>query len=265
MTFPSLEALRELAPGYLMRTLTPDEQRTFEEALGHATMGPELQAELVVHRAALEGIVTAGAAAPSASLRDRVAARIAVESRASAPNAGPTPTTTPRWIPVALSFALAASTVFAVALRQQIGTLREALDTQRGRLQLAESQLAKRDSTLRVLTEGGDDLVLVRLSPGAPTGPALQLFWNVRSGRAVVHASGLRTLPDGRTYQLWLIRNGTPESVALFQPDSQGTQLLRTIEVPVGTGTIAAFAVTEEPAGGSAQPTMTPFLIGAVQ
>jgi anti-sigma-K factor RskA len=36
------------------------------------------------------------------------------------------------------------------------------------------------------------------------------------------------------------------------------------IAVPTDLQGVAAFAVTEEPAGGSPQPTMTPFLVGAV-
>lgn len=294
----SLDALRELAPGYVLQSLTPEEQAAFDAALRDPATGPELEEEVAAHRATFDVLAADFVITPPPSLRARVSQRIAVEARASArprdpitaplseaESPAPTPPAAPgadnvlpfrrpsggdtapkrtAWIPIMLGAALAASLAFVVDLRRQVDTLQKDMSSMDERLRFSATQLASRDSILQTLTEGGDDLVLVRLRPGAPTGPALQLYWNAKSGRAIVHASGLRALPDDRTYQLWLIRDGAPVSVALFRPDGSGSQVLRNIDVPGTSRGVAAFAVTEEPAAGSPQPTMTPFLIGTV-
>ena len=95
--------------------------------------------------------------------------------------------------------------------------------------------------------------------------PGIQLFWNVKTGTAVIHASGLKQVAEGRTYCLWMIRDGTPVAVKLFNPDPDGHRLINGVELPKDRQGIAAFALTEEPAAGSPQPTMTPFLVGTVE
>ena len=52
--------------------------------------------------------------------------------------------------------------------------------------------------------------------------------------------------------------SGPPVSLGTFNTDSSG-RALATLTVPAGLR-IAVTAVTEEPAGGSPQPTTTPFL-----
>ncbi|WP_089155022.1 anti-sigma factor [Micromonospora sp. NBS 11-29] len=72
-------------------------------------------------------------------------------------------------------------------------------------------------------------------------------------GVAVV--DGLAAPAPGRAYQLWLIEGATATSAGLL-PAGQGggTKLLSGVR---GKG---LFGVTEEPAGGSARPTMTPLV-----
>lgn len=270
MTPLSIEVLRELAPGYVMGTLTPDELRNFTTALADPKLAAELQPEIEAHQAAAEFLATSVSANPPAALRDRVMSRIAAEPQATHstnnvaseavlfPRRGPS-----RWVTGGLITALAASAIFAVSLRQQIGELRASLTDTQSALATTQEQLQARERTVRILTEGGNDMVTVRLAANENTGPSMQVFWNVRAGTAVVRADGLRSVPADRIYQLWMIRDSKPVSVALFRPNADGTQLTE-VSVPTSVQGIAAFAVTEEPAAGSAQPTMTPFLVGAV-
>jgi anti-sigma-K factor RskA len=287
MTTRSLEDLRDLAPGYVMQSLTPEELAAFEHALRDPAMAAALAPELEAYRATVELLATAQPMAPPPSLRNRVQERIAQEARATAAGrpagaphrASPEPATPPspprltvvdgggrssRALPIGLALAFAASALFALNLQREVGALRATMREQTAAIEQTRQQLAERDATLRTLTDGGNALLLVRLNPNAALGPNLQVFWNVKQGRAVIHASGLKALPDDRTYQLWMIRDGKPVSVALFRPDASGAQLLGNIAVPSATAGVAAFAVTEEPAAGSTQPTMTPFLVGAV-
>lgn len=284
MTHPSLDALRDLAPGYLLQALTDVERAQFERALRDPALAPELEAELAAHRETFAMMAEGLATPPPPELRDRVLARIETEALADAKEtsdrppiakatdvkplnaAAPAPTGPRiRWVPAALATALAASALFAVNLRERVQDLETQLSAQTLALDSTQQRLAQREATLQTLTDGGNDLVLVRLAPNTQAGPALQVYWNPRSGKAVIHASGLAPIGEDRAYCLWMIRDGKPVPLTLFRPGSDGSQLLHDITVATGTTGVAAFAVTEEAATGSPVPTMTPFLVGEVK
>lgn len=309
----TLDELRELAPGYVMGTLTLEEQHGFDVGMADDSMATALTPEIVAHRAAVEFLSTAHATTPPAGLKDRVMARIAMDrgaiatdqsardanatdqsarvanatdqsARAEEPVRAPRPTVSsssplrdvPRrssgraggragwWSSGALVLALAASLVFSVDLRTQVKSLNSQLAEQVALVTSGTSRLAAREKTLATLLGGGNDVTLVRLSPNQPAGPGMQVFWNVREGRAIVSASGLSQIARDRAYALWMIRDGKPVAIALFTPDASGRAVVQDIAVPTDLAGVAAFAVTEEPSAGSPQPTMTPFLVGAV-
>ena len=297
----SHDELRELAPAFVMGTLTSVELADFNAAIADPATAAELAPELEAHRAAVEFLATGHAVMPPPSLAQRLGARIAHEQAVSmrlaetaevavpsseihgtdqgAPSvpravrvppvhlhAAPrTRHSTPAWATAGIfGLAMAASLLFAVSLKSRIRGLEDNLHTQQLVIQRTAEQLANRDSTVNALTHAEKDLVLVRLASNVPVGPNMQVFWNQRTGEAVVLASGLAQIAANRTYCLWIIRNGKPEAVKLFNPDADGHRLLNAVALPVDARGIAAFAVTEEPAEGSPQPTMTPFLVGVV-
>jgi anti-sigma-K factor RskA len=291
----SLDALRELAPGYVMNTLTLEERAQFDAALSDPALAAALNPELDAHRAALTFLASDVAVTPPPALRARLSERIAMErieamrldetaevvipprpvNRVSAPSApdGVLPLRPP--VPAAaassrapwttagiLAFALAATAFFAVNVQQRVRELERTVASQQEVIDGASARLAASDSTVEALTD--QDLVRVRLVANVSAGPSMQVFWNRRTGRAVVYAAGLAPVAKDRAYCLWIIRSGKPEAVALFSPDANGRRLLNAVAVPADAANIAAFAVTEEPAAGSPQPTMTPFLVGPV-
>jgi len=83
-------------------------------------------------------------------------------------------------------------------------------------------------------------------------GATVQLEVNGEEGRLM--ARDLPAPPDGRVYQVWLKRDGhAPEpTAALFVPSRDGTA---TASVPGSLEGIDQVMVTDEPAGGSPQPT----------
>lgn len=293
----TLDELRELAPGFVMGTLTTEELAQFHAAMSDERVATELAPELEAHRAAMEFLATANPVTPPPSLRSRLEARIAREASEplhsavtaeaiAAPAWDPhvkgerraTVFTPPRpqqaakpkssragWITSGVfALAMAASLVFALDLRTRVQGLESELSSQKRLTQLTAEKLSQRDSTVNALTLADKDLVLVRLVANVQTGPSMQVFWNQRTGQAVVHASGFAQIPSNRTYCLWIIRNGKPEPVKLFNPDTNGRALINAVALPADASGIAAFAVTEEPAEGSPLPTMTPFLVGTV-
>lgn len=172
----------------------------------------------------------------------------------------------PAWISAGvLGLAMAASLMFALNLQTRVGDLETQLSQQQRAAQVLGERLADREKTINSLTSTENDLMVVRLVANENAGPSMRVFWNRRTGEAVVRAANFAAIPDTRVYVLWMIRDGKPESLQLFTPDAAGESLINAVVLPRDPSGIVAFAVTEEPAGGSPQPTMQPFLIGQVR
>jgi hypothetical protein len=83
-----------------------------------------------------------------------------------------------------------------------------------------------------------------------------------QSGRLILYAHNLPPVPDGRTYQLWIIVENRPTSVGLFRSDSHGEAKYDAGRIPDLDGPVTV-AVTLEPDGGVPQPTGPIVLAGS--
>lgn len=168
-----------------------------------------------------------------------------------------------RWSTVVPWLAVAAAASIAVYLGQQARTERtarataeQALASARLTLDSAGSALARRDSLIQSLVS--PDVQAVTVSGSGPA-PSAKYFLDRRAGRVIIAASALPPAAPGRTYQLWGIETGKPPvSLGTFNTDASG-RALASVAVPAGLR-IGVTAVTDEPSGGSPQPTTTPFL-----
>jgi len=132
----------------------------------------------------------------------------------------------------------------------------------RARLHALEGEVER----LGRLTREQQALLAAALDPAvrraAFEGPARgQALYHPGRGLVVVALEGLAPPRMQRTYQLWgLPARGAPISLGIFVPDARGRAQV-VARVPPGVELVAG-AVTEEPAGGSPQPTQPPFLVG---
>ena len=229
----------ESCGAYALGALVGEERAAFETHLAScATCRAEVQSlrevtALLAHAAPAE--------APPPGLRDRVLA----EARQVRP------ISRTRWIPW-----LAAAAALVVAL----GAARQARRAG-ARADALAAQLAERDSVLASLL--GPEVHVVSL---ASTGrePTARVLWNHRTQRFVVTAFDLPSAPAGKVYQLWAIAKGKALSMGTFNTDAQGRAVL---VIPVDAaiqalGYIDLCGLTQEPAGGSPQPTEAPRLVG---
>ena len=76
-----------------------------------------------------------------------------------------------------------------------------------------------------------------------------------RPDGGVFVAARLRPAPPGRTYELWVLKNGTPLPAGTF-----GGEGLTVVELKRSLEGAEGVAVTVEPAGGSKRPTSKPIL-----
>lgn len=143
-------------------------------------------------------------------------------------------------------------------LTQRSASLEGQLEAVRASLDDAEVALARFDSMALALS--GLNVQLATLT--GDTDPTLRLVWNRDRDLLLVAAQNLPPLPQDRTYQLWGIRGDeAPVGLGTFDTDPTGNALLT---LPTGVAdSYDVSAITEEPAGGSPQPTTQPFLVGA--
>ena len=84
--------------------------------------------------------------------------------------------------------------------------------------------------------------------------PGLTIVHSAGADAAVLTAVAV-PIPEGdNVYELWAIRDGTPERFATFRPDADGT--LTVYAAGLDPASAEAWAITEEPAGGSDTPTL---------
>src|SRR5687767_3708608 len=124
---------------------------------------------------------------------------------------------------------------------------------------LAGTTLAERDSLLAALL-AEDVRTTCLAAAGRP--PAARVFWSRARGRVVIATFNLPPASAGRTYQLWGISDGQAISIGTFNTGAD-LRAAAAFVVPADARFQLA-AVTEEPAGGSPQPTTTPFLVGTL-
>jgi anti-sigma-K factor RskA len=83
----------------------------------------------------------------------------------------------------------------------------------------------------------------------------------VEDGRGQLELRGMPEPPEGRVYQVWLLREGERRprpTDTLFTPDAQGRA---DIGVPGELDGVAQVLVTDEPEGGSQVPTRDPVVL----
>ena len=98
------------------------------------------------------------------------------------------------------------------------------------------------------------DSMPLKLMPKDKNMPMVHAYLHPHMGVALT-CEQMPAIPAALTLQLWSVsKNGKPMSVAIFHPDSQG-QIAIVAPVNMPMNEIAMLAVTEEPAGGSPQPT----------
>ncbi len=247
----------ELAAPYALDALGAEERASFE---AHLAACAACRAEVHALRE-MSGLLAhaAPAATPPPGLRERIleeARRAPRIGRARAPSAG---RAAPRWPPAVPWLAAAAGLVLAVVAG--VNAWRD---------QGARAGLARALDTARAALDSQSALIAAITDPAGGTatlaatgkGPAMRLYWNRARRVLVVAAFDLPPAPPGRTYQLWGITQGAPPvSLGVFNTPPGGRGILR-LTMPAGV-TPTQSAVTEEPAGGSPQPTQQPFLVGA--
>jgi anti-sigma-K factor RskA len=257
MSHPEQETPQDLAAAYALGALSPEEAKRFEAFLAGS---PETQREVAEYRDVAALLALGGPeVAPSPDLRERVLWRMrAPAGRTAAP---PRRSSAP-WGALAAGLVAAVGLGFGYVQLREVRDLRAELGRAMQRLTETSDRLAAREATLNAIFEPG--VQMFQLTASGDPNPLIQLFWDRERHRAIVHGYKLESVPEGRAYQLWFIKDGAPVPSVTFKPEPTGHVKLEQIPVPVD-GEVSAAAVTVEPESGSTQPTSPILLVGPLK
>jgi hypothetical protein len=171
------------------------------------------------------------------------------------------PTLLPRLAMAGAALGLAAAIVLAVVLvnknnqlsqsQQQLSQAQRELSQAKRQLILTQTQLA----AINAVRTAADATLVTKATP---IGGRVTVVRSASKRQLVVTASGLPPLTAGKVYQLWLIGAGTnkirSEGLLAVHNGRSGPVLI--------SGVLKGdlFGITLEPAGGTIQPTVAPFV-----
>ena len=166
-------------------------------------------------------------------------------------------------------WAIAAGVAVVAGLQfHQRETLQNSLDSTKARLTASTAATDKAEEVLRTLTSQGDMQVNLHIPPpeGVPpsTLPEAHAAYDQASGALVFVASNLLPVPQGKTYELWVLpadSKAAPIPSGTFRPDERGNATVIMPDIPKGVAA-QGFGVTMENAGGSKTPTLPIILSG---
>ncbi len=223
---------------------------------------------------ALEALAEAYAVPPPARLRGRLLAAVTVE-RARGSAAGRIRRA--RLVGVAAAaVALVMAGLLArelrrtgtrneevAALTRQNRMLAARLDEQARTLAGVRDALEAQTEILRLV--GGPRVLSAALAPPAGGAGTGRVLLDVSSGHAGLVLSGVAPAPEGKTYELWVIRGSRPpEPAGLVKVDPQ-RGVAMSVPTLAAPSDVTAFAVSIEPLGGSDVPSGPIVLVGAVR
>jgi anti-sigma-K factor RskA len=109
-------------------------------------------------------------------------------------------------------------------------------------------------SALAAISSASD---VQRAAASVSTGGSVTLVWSYTQGKSALIGHGMKSLPSGKTYELWYITAaGKATDAGLFESDGKSVLQVLTGRMVKGD----TVGVTVEPAGGSKQPTTKPIV-----
>jgi anti-sigma factor RsiW len=217
----------------------PAEQHRFAR---HLRRCQACAAEVRSLREVATSLALSAAAEPPSVMRERVMAAVR-RTRQLPPEVDHYASRRPRMIPVFAAVA-AAAIVLASVLGVRLYSTQQQLSAAQARAQAINAVLSAPDARILSARTVSGGVATVVVSPA--------------HHELTVALAGLRPLPDGEVYQLWLIGPPQTRSAGLL-PAAVGGRAGPVLATGLATGD--KLGMTIEPAGGTSQPTATPLMV----
>ena len=247
------ERFEDLKDAYVLGALPEEERLEFERYL---VAHPDLQVE-VEELGTVAGLLALypQEQEPAPELRRRIMDAVqaeAVQAQVRQPRASRRSWLAGLWEAVrARDLALGAAAMLVIALFSWSMLLQGEVRDLQGHVQSLQSQPQDQPQGPQMIELGGS---------GTEQGAGAELV-TLESDRAILVAENMPPVPEGKTYQIWVIKGDTPQPSGLFDP--KGDSIAVVVEKPLEGAD--AVAVTVEPEGGSKKPTTEPMLVGQVK
>jgi len=238
------ERFEDLKDAYVLGALPEEERLEFEQYLA---AHPDLQAE-IGELSSIAGLLAFSVRErePPPELRRRI--MTTVEGEAVQPRTSRRSWLAGLWEALGIrDLALAVAAILVIGLFSWSMLLQGEVQELQGRVQSLQSQ----PQGPQMIALGGE---------GTKQGARAELV-TLEGDQAVLVAEKMPPVPEGKTYQIWVIKGDTPQPSGLFEP--KGGSIAAVVENPVEGAD--AVAVTVEPEGGSKKPTTDPMLVGKVK
>lgn len=242
---------------YALGELSESERAVVERNL---LQYPALQKELALIEAAQENLLMKAAVQPNASVKTKLFTSIdASNPEGKIVALKPEPTDLSFW-----KFAAAAAVTIALVSSYLAFNYWNKWKTTQNSLSelIAQNQRVAQDynsvnkrlneieKDLNIINNPAFNRVVMKGTPNAP-GSLASVYWNEKTKEVYLSIQDMKKLASENQYQLWAIIDGKPVDAGVFDGNFAG--LLKMKKIQPGAKT---FAVTIEPRGGKASPTM---------
>ncbi|HEV8335840.1 MAG TPA: anti-sigma factor [Candidatus Polarisedimenticolia bacterium] len=146
--------------------------------------------------------------------------------------------------------------------RVLVADLHSRLRAQERELALLKQQMIRARDTLQLVSSPGVSVIDLEGQADRSESRA-RVFWDRRRQTWQIFAGGLPPPAKGRSYQLWMVTATAKINAGVFDPAATA-EASGTVAIPRDAGAVVAAAVTEEPEGGSPQPTGAILLLGKI-
>jgi anti-sigma-K factor RskA len=144
--------------------------------------------------------------------------------------------------------------------RASLAAVQAARGTQLAALDSLRATLTSRERMIANLI--GPQVAVMTLTSTMPTSPTGRMFWDQQHNAWTFVAHRVPMPKTGRTYQMWLVTPTAKISAGTFMPSPSGEVMMQAT-YPMAKDSLAAVAVTDEPMGGSPQPTTAPMMVAS--
>lgn len=260
------EHFEELCAGYVLDALEADERREFEALLNDATE-EQLQTYHAMRSAANQMAFTVEPAVPKKAVLQHImdkisASKVTAEAPAVSKTKDNSRGISRSVMAMAASFALLLVTL---ALIFYSFNLNSQINNQQAQIEQLQNENERMEEMLSILEARTVDMIVMAGMEVNPNGYG-KVIWDPEKKQALLQVSNLPPVPEGKDYQLWLIKNNKPLPSGVFTVNDPAKDSFFKIEqlAEADEQSANAFAVTLEPKGGVQQPTGKMYLLGNV-
>ena len=245
---------------YAFGQLTEAERK---EAESMCASHPEVKAELDAIQDSVDGYASAHSKNPSPALRSKILDQLDLRETKATKTIQMYPSNNYRWLAaasVALFIMSLGGNIYFYSSYKNVSS--QLADLQTKNNVLADNnihltnQINNISNDLTIISSPSNVKIELAGLPLSPTSKAL-IYWDKERKQTYINMSGLPPLAEAKQYQLWAIVDGKPVDLGILPTDKQEALLLRMKDVSQPQ----AFAITIEPIGGSASPSLDKMIV----